>query len=211
MSLTPTPDNTAVETPAVKISVLTVGARSMTQGMFRQLVEQRVINAAGRIDGTPWGYVNYHPERCEDAKPHLHVVWQVGGELRRALVQHPERAYLELPLAGEYAMARIAEGGTRSVDSNVKVYRDAVERGRIYARVNLHGVTFIGSVSAPFLHAWERASSTHEELARLEEHYAQDFGARLRPSTEVAELLPVDAYKTSWRALTELPQLFIGR
>lgn len=207
----PTAENTTIETATVQIHTLTVGGKQMTQNIFRQLINRPVVNTAGRINGTPWGTVNYHPERCEDASEHLHVVWQAGDQLRRAVVPAPERAYMKHPLASEYVMARIAEGATRTDDTNIRLFRDPNSGGAIVAHVNLYGVSFVGTASAPFLSAWDRTYSTEEALERLEHAYTESFGGRLRPSAEVAQLLPADAYKASWRELSALPQLFIGR
>lgn len=212
MNEQPTTDNTEIVTAAVRIQTVTVNGKSMTQNIFRQLIEQSVINKAGGINGTPWGVVNYHPERCDDAKPHLHVVWQLGDQLRRSNVREPERAYMEHVLAGEYAMARIAEGHTKSYDSNIRVYRDTGGGGQIKARITVRGVSFIGVTDGSFLNSWDHhGNADQHNRDHLIRHYEETHGAPLRPSAEIADLLPVEAYKASWRALNELPQLFIGR
>jgi hypothetical protein len=56
--------------------------------VFRQLVEERLVDPAGHLNGQPWGTVNYHPGKCGGGE-HLHVVWETGGELRRAAVYKP--------------------------------------------------------------------------------------------------------------------------
>jgi hypothetical protein len=89
MATQPTPDSTSIETATVQIRTLNVGSKQMTQGIFRQLIEQPAIDNTGHVQGTPWGIVNYHPDRCDDAKEHLHVVWQLGDQLRRGFVLAP--------------------------------------------------------------------------------------------------------------------------
>lgn len=79
-----------ITTAAVEIKTLTVKGKQVTLAVFRQLIEQPVIDPeTGAFAGNPWGVVNYHPDRCADDKPHLHVVWQQGDELRRARVYQP--------------------------------------------------------------------------------------------------------------------------
>lgn len=212
MNEQPTASNTEIVTATIQIHTVTVNAKSMTQNIFRQLIEQPVINTAGRINGTPWGVVNYHPERCEDAKPHLHVVWQLGDQLRRSWVGQPLQAYLRHPLAGEYAMARIAEGHTKNIDSNIRLYRNEKEARRVDVRATVWGVSFLGVADGAFLNSWETHGNEDERnREHLIRHYEETHGAPLRPSAEIAELLPVEAYKASWHELSALPQLFIGR
>ncbi|MEV5611494.1 hypothetical protein [Streptomyces sp. NPDC052225] len=215
MTSQPSATNTEVVTAAVQIKTLTVSGKSMTQNIFRQLIKQPVINTAGGINGTPWGTINYHPDRCDDLGEHLHIVWQLGTELRRATAFPPMHAYHQHPLASEYIMARIAEGEIRQDGKGMTAYRDPQEH-QISAQAPLRGTMFSGVVSQPFYDAWN--STAHpstdykkNQLRKLEEQYAKDYGSPLRPSAELAELLPVTEYQQSWRTLQQLPQLFIGR
>ncbi|MDX2948184.1 hypothetical protein PV383_37255 [Streptomyces caniscabiei] len=209
----PTPENTSIETATVQIRTLSVGAKQMTQGIFRQLIEQPVVNTAGRIDGTPWGTVNYHPDRCDNASQHLHVVWQLGDRLRRAFVLAPEDAYLRHPLVAEYVTARIHEGARRNTPraehGDLKVHRSVTTR-EIGATVYVRGVRFAGTVSPLALSVFDR-SGYDEQAERLPADFEDSYQRPLRSSAEVAELLPVEAYRAAWRELSVLPQLFIGR
>lgn len=199
----------AIETATVQIRTLNVGTKSMTQGIFRQLPDQSVISTTGSIDGTPWGVVNYHPERCEDAKMHLHVVWQLGEELRRCSVSSPENALFEHPEAARYAMALVSEGAFQGdPNSPLDMFRSSERGGGARARVQVRGVLFWASLPLPFLQAWQMRRGDLEDLQAVA---MEHFGTGLAPSAEIADLLPVDAYKASWRSLSGLPQLFIGR
>lgn len=76
-----------IRTAVVEIKALTVSGKQVTLAVFRQLEEERLVEAGtGKLLGLPWGRVNYHAG-CDDQGEHLHVVWQKGSELRRALVQ----------------------------------------------------------------------------------------------------------------------------
>lgn len=199
----------AIEAATVEIHTLTVNGRRMTAGLLRQLTESPIINKAGRIDGVPWGRVNYHPEGCSEAPEHLHVVWQLGDELRRSYVGNPVNACLRHPLAGEYVMARIAEGGRRDAP-NITIRRSRT--GDVTTSCNIRGLNFTGTATGLFLNAWELYDINDGITERLQRNFAEHFGHPLRESTELAELLmlPVEGYKESWRALNDLPQLFIG-
>lgn len=207
----PTPDNTDITSSTVRIRTLNVGAKQMTQGIFRQLAERPVINHAGEINGSPWGLVNYHPDRCDNASEHLHVVWQAGDQLRRAHVAAPMHAHLTGALASEYAMALVAEGVQASDERGLRVGRGE-GRGGITTRFNLWGVSFTGTTTHRFLNAWQGSGGLHDDqIAGLRAEFTAHFGGELRPSAEIAPLLPTGPYKRSWLALNDLPQLFIGR
>lgn len=78
--------NASVTTMSVEVKTLTIGARQVTQGIFRQLIEEPLIAKEGVLNGTPWGHVTWHPDKCDGDREHWHIVWQKGDELRRAKV-----------------------------------------------------------------------------------------------------------------------------
>lgn len=215
MPTEPTPSNTSIETATVQIQTLNVGSKQMTLSIFRQLIEEPAINTVGRIQGKPWGTVNYHPDRCDDAKDHLHVVWQSGDQLRRSFVRPPERAYLRHPLVSELVTARIYEGARRgtplAAHGDLKIYRSTDTR-EISATIYAHGVLFACHVSELALAVFGQNSSNHADQAeQLPADFQDAYKSPLRSSDEVAALLPVEDYKAAWRELSALPQLFIGR
>jgi hypothetical protein len=83
----------SLKTAAVTIKALVIDRRQVTLAVFRQLIEEPLVDAeTGRFNGLPWGRVNYHPQkRCASAYApfHLHVIWQKGEELRRATEHAP--------------------------------------------------------------------------------------------------------------------------
>lgn len=88
-----TTEEATIKTAAVEIKALTIGGKQVTLAVFRQLIEEPILDHdATMLYGKPWGIVNYHSGvGCDDFRhqPHLHVVWQKGGELRRAVVRSP--------------------------------------------------------------------------------------------------------------------------
>lgn len=83
-----TVQNASITTAAVEVKTLTISGKQVTLAVFRQLREEPLIADDGTLNGQPWGYVNYHPDKCADATPHWHVVWQRGDELLRSRVSH---------------------------------------------------------------------------------------------------------------------------
>ncbi|WP_406306277.1 hypothetical protein OHA61_34190 [Streptomyces sp. NBC_00885] len=83
-----TTQNATITTVAIEIKAITIGSKQVTLSVFRQLEKARLIAHDGTLNGVPWGYVNYHPDKCADDYPHRHIVWQQGQELRRANVSH---------------------------------------------------------------------------------------------------------------------------
>jgi hypothetical protein len=84
-----TAQTATITTAAVTIQALTIGAKQVTQSVFRQLPEAELIDHDGALNGEPWGVVRYHPDKC-DSSPfaHRHIVWQRGDQLLRARVNH---------------------------------------------------------------------------------------------------------------------------
>lgn len=103
-----TAHNASVTTMTVEVKTLTIGTRQVTQGIFRQLIEEPLIAEDGSLNGVPWGHVSWHPdgkhcgyysrrrsdgraeERPRRDNGHLHVVWQRRAALYRSLVYSAE-------------------------------------------------------------------------------------------------------------------------
>jgi hypothetical protein len=77
--------NATINTAAVEVKTLTISGKQVTLAVFRQLREEQLIAKDGTLNGQPWGYVNYHPDKC-DEPGHRHYVWQRGDELLRCRV-----------------------------------------------------------------------------------------------------------------------------
>ncbi|MFC8667071.1 hypothetical protein [Streptomyces sp. NPDC057199] len=84
-----TTQNATITTAAVEVRTLTITGKQVTLAVFRQLREEPLIADDGTLNGTPWGYVNYHPDKCaDDRRKHWHFVWQQGQDLLRSRVDH---------------------------------------------------------------------------------------------------------------------------
>jgi hypothetical protein len=84
-----TTHNASITTAAVEVKALTLSGKQVTLSVFRQLREEPLLAEDATLNGVPWGYVNYHPDRCgDDGRPHWHIVWQRGQELLRSRVDH---------------------------------------------------------------------------------------------------------------------------
>lgn len=89
-----TVQNASITTAAVELKTLTISGKQVTLAVFRQLREEPLIAEDGTLNGTPWGYVNYHPDKCSDSNEHWHVVWQHGDELLRSReLKNPTPSY----------------------------------------------------------------------------------------------------------------------
>lgn len=84
-----------IQTVQVEIQTMRVGKKQVTQSLFRQLPHARLLDAKTvQLRGVPWGHVNYwwdgDGSGFGDGRK-LHVVWQLGSELRRGVVfQEPD-------------------------------------------------------------------------------------------------------------------------
>jgi len=80
--MTVTVTQAQVTTLQISVQAIRIGPKQMTQAVFRQLKRD------DEVRGPMWGQVNYHPD-CSGTD-HLHVVWQLGDELRHARVWDPD-------------------------------------------------------------------------------------------------------------------------
>lgn len=113
-----------VKLAAVYVKALMIEKHQVTLAVFRQLRNQDLVDPdSAALAGVPWGTVNYHPSTwgCPAEDNHLHVVWQLGDELRRSMVprhwpppmwqrnversEHGVRLHLQ-----RHLLARIADG-----------------------------------------------------------------------------------------------------
>lgn len=82
-----TVENAQISTVSVQLKSLTVGHKQVTQAVFRQLLEESIIDfETGKLLGTPWGHINYFwgaQAEKEYTHENLNIVWQKGNELRR--------------------------------------------------------------------------------------------------------------------------------
>jgi hypothetical protein len=85
----------SLSTFSVEIKAVIVARRQMTLSVFRQLHEEHLIDYVGEdpddpeigLLGKPWGLVNYFWKDLGNLPPRaVHVVWQKGNQLRRAIV-----------------------------------------------------------------------------------------------------------------------------
>ena len=78
-------ETAAIQTASVEIKSLMVSGKQMTLAVFRQMIDEDIIDRVNlKLNGSPWGHVRYLID-C-DVDTGLHVIWQKGGELRRCIV-----------------------------------------------------------------------------------------------------------------------------
>ena len=77
----------------VTVQCLNIGTKQVTQSLYRQLVEEDVIDwETGKLKGDVWGWVNLHDDMCSwksdghrvISNDHIHAVWEDKGLLKRS-------------------------------------------------------------------------------------------------------------------------------
>ncbi|MHA6762072.1 hypothetical protein [Streptacidiphilus sp. PAMC 29251] len=205
--------NATVATAAFEVKTFTVSGKQVTLAVFRQLKEESVLDSEeARVLGSPWGVVNYHPDKCADNPEHIHVVWQKGDELRRSNIGAPETAYWRIRLAGLYAEKCIADGAVsmfgRDRADDLKVYGRPNTSEDGFARFRHGGMTFSGTVRRRYVNSF-RSSCSDEERAPLVTEMREILGTDSTPRA-ILDRLPVTQYRESWAEMSALPQLFIA-
>jgi hypothetical protein len=185
-----------VRTASVEIRTLTVDRRQLTMGTFRQIQSVPIYDSEGRIDGEPWGHVNYFPEKngYGDA---MHVVFTRAGLLCRTVVRPPGTWTLIVNI-------------TRS-DVEALSYLRSLPRTHVRHRA-----------SDPQRH-WTRIhQKTGDDETVVEVEWTAEYGDNRGDSAEVVEapaalVSQIDAavmrrshVAAGWERLSVLPQLFIA-
>ncbi|MEV7427003.1 hypothetical protein [Streptomyces sp. NPDC091212] len=211
-----TPQNATITTAAVEVKALTISGKQVTLAVFRQLEEASIIESLdATLAGEPWGRVNYHPDKCADAKEHIHVVWQKEDELRRATVYPPALAAHRHLSAGLYVEALIAEGlhhrdpRTKSEGSDRIQVVKASKPGASFARFTHRDVQFHGPVRDDFISVFGNEYFRQKDEPQLW-HRLRHVAGPDATSERIAATLPAHAYTASWQTLKALPQLFIA-
>ena len=232
-----------VQTATVEVKTLTIGRRQVTLSVFRQLIDTPPLIDVleGEFNGPPWGRVHYFPPPCNDLADtgHLHVVWQFGGELRRACVDQFDRylAWERNLLEGEEDLCRALDQACflyfasnspgslcRSFDAlacgDRECFFEDDDAGRILARLDL----LRGRLADVKPEEWLRHHAD-SLLMECERHrYSSLLNKNVNPTTtqdlvrlreKIAGRKAIlcrrqDAYGRLYGQLRELPQLFIA-
>jgi hypothetical protein len=100
-----------IHTAAVEVAIMRISGKQVTLSVFRQLKEEPVVDTDGHFVGLPWGTVNYHPPKECSGSSHVHVVWQKGSELRRAVLTQPTKSLAAWSEASaDWVVAASAQG-----------------------------------------------------------------------------------------------------
>src|SRR6266702_3274678 len=79
----------SIKQVSIEVKVIKIDNRQMTLSVFRQVQKESIIDdATGKLNGKPWGRVEYHTANCDIYQSlrmgkHIHVLWQKGNELRQ--------------------------------------------------------------------------------------------------------------------------------
>lgn len=222
-----------IQTATVAIRTLTVSGKQVTLALFRQLKEERFEDDDGHLLGELWGTVNYHPDKCADSRPHVHVVWQLDTELRRAAVRPAsEPGTLEgHPYSPKQRMRWVDSSGTWLAAALLAGRRP--NKGTIIhdGSEKLLPVRFSHLVAIVLTKADYRLIEGEEELARLGDEAnpaIRDRVADARREIAACEPPPLDVataqveeelraqddryarQQANWEQVKALPQLFIA-
>lgn len=200
-----TTQNAQITTVAVEVKTLTISGKQVTLSVFRQLIHESLISVAGTFTGIPWGHVNYHPWKCEDATEHLHVVWQKDAELRRDAVMPPKSnapIYLDDELGEEWLEAAALDGWKPTGNRT----------GRLIVEFPAGGVTIVVDDRVSRV-LWPYTDYTRDKAIREIEEQGIRSRDELRSLVNDgirAEIARRERLKSRWDELSALPHLFIA-
>lgn len=223
MTKTLTVHNAEIHTATVEIKTLTIRGKQVTQAVFRQLKNEPLIDDDGNFRGNPWGTVNYHPNKCADAddRQHLHVVWQLGQELRRAHVEQPWYPKWIMVESAEAWLDISTVQGWRPSDAwlrdrNRPTYV-VVDFGLYHVAANVRD-----DHERYWSYTWDEAG-LNDSVRRCKAELLEVMASRCQErglSREEAEADMLaecadeaaqrDRYRQRWAELQDLPQLFIA-
>jgi hypothetical protein len=83
-------NHAALHTATVELKMITVNQRQMTLSVFRQIPEKQLIDGALKLNGVPWGWVNYFWPDVDipfEAKSQaIQMLWQKDQTLYRSVI-----------------------------------------------------------------------------------------------------------------------------
>lgn len=224
-----TAQTATITTAAVEVKTLTVSGKQVTLAVFRQLREEPLIAEDGTLNGVPWGYVNYHPDKCGGDR-HWHVVWQQGDELLRSRVEKEldEEAHSD-PALDQWITAAVREalhgrptgfpdngspitsGGNEQMNLNgryVHDYGDFIAM-RAESRWRRGGASPITWTGAAHTLAVRAASLTKENFKRGGGFYTQEDVLAAGPGALVELDQLVDGWGRTYREIQAAGQALL--
>lgn len=237
MTISPLTVETAeITTATIEIKTLTVRDRQVTLALFRQLLTAPLVTEDGDLLGTPWGKVNYHPDKCSHDAEHLHVVWQTGPELRRATVWRRDHfpsdvvpisdgasaAWLCTASLAGWLPSELRPGTTETFSRNQLLNLATIqvhfESGAPTTRMRVPAVIrnfwlALDRAKSSWGNEEQRTKAAHDQLREafddwaIPDRSAANAGVAAEVDTHLARR-PVLAQR--WADLNALPQLFIA-
>jgi len=204
-----------VRTASVEIKTLSVSGKQVTLALFRQLLEKPLIDDDGMFTGLPWGTINYHPDRCAKDPKHVHVVWQLGDELRRAAIRPPSTDRL----TSENIDMLLLSGLEISYDEEKYKGRCALPTWARMSRFSSHAFFTVEGIGCrallPFS-SYDFSGNIRrdkvDEMHLTQANDAPSFDEALKGvKQEVRDLIKYRAkYSKRWEEIGNLPQIFIA-
>lgn len=196
--------NAQITTATVQVQTLTISGKQVTLSVFRQLREHTLMFADASLTGVPWGYVNYHPDKCGSDDEHLHVVYQSGDDLYRSRVDRPSWAgkYFWSDGADQAIQGRYCENGHQRPKwlDRVDIWNEE-EDGRYDA-----SAFTIGGVQCQAKPVYMYHHSPADCMSKTQAKKAWDgLEAEVAEEAEARKAL-----RKRWAELSALPHLFIA-
>jgi hypothetical protein len=218
-----------VQTVQIEIKALKVGKKQVTMGLFRQLPLASLIDPDSvQLQGIPWGHVIYWWDG--DGRPSststrtlLHIVWQDGDTLRRAIVSaepyKPRMSMFEdqlTVLSKYFYCVALRDDPTMRVDIPHYSYGDPY--AHVLYQNERHRVVFYDEDERRIIGQF----AAHRTDKSAQEAYAAWLKDMALTDTTAAEcgerfrkvVFARNQYTARWKkqvdALRELPQLFIA-
>jgi hypothetical protein len=171
-------ENATIQERQVTVRVLTIGTKQVTQTLYHQLVRESVLDENAEIKGPIWGWVNIHNDCNIKETPHLHVVWENDGMLKRCTVHQSHitsNAYksLEQKLdeTGEAYVCAVALEGHWFKNKEGETPRSPI---RLLVNDTIVPVYYSSSVDT-YRGRRSSASDAEKEFQKLKEMSSEDF------------------------------------
>ena len=207
-----------VSTAVIEVKTLTIKGRQVTLAVFRQLQEEPLFDYLTMQPlGSPWGRVNYHPDRCGDAPEHLHVVWQLGDQLRRYRMdqQWTDHIGIEEQVRDDVAAWWVTQGLDLDWSGWYKHWPDHEDSEHYSSSAPRGRWTKVTDDWRVFAPAPEGLSNSEtDRRAWLDGRYPQGWDEQSLKQNGHDSIAERERLRTRWEDvyadLQELPQLFIA-
>ncbi len=194
-----------ISTLSVELKAIHINGKQMTLSVFRQIQEEDLWTEDFKLNGIPWGMVNYFWDKAPQVNQStIHIVWQKGDELRRTRISDILEGYSsDIPslYTKSFLHVRTNVENHRLQDINKWLDKENTYKSDIYYNER------IGCPDSGY-----NNKENNDKSIKIKENLLKE---KQKLETEIPILISkantqIENHRKSYQQLASLPQLYIA-